>query len=76
MGHRGYHSPASKSKGPNSIEKIGRGYLYLIDIDLNFDKQFFFYIIHELQISNKNLSNKPCQSGNTDYWANDILGDP
>jgi hypothetical protein len=67
---------ASKSKDPNRIDKIGRGYLYLIDIDLNFDKKNFFYIIHELQISNKNLSNKPCQSGNTDYWANDILGDP
>jgi hypothetical protein len=44
---------ASKSKDPNRIDKIGRGYLYLIDIDLNFDKKIFFTLFMNCRFRTK-----------------------
>jgi len=54
------------------IVKTGQGHLCLREENLSLINN---YIIKELYISVINISNKPCQCRNTDYWEDDTLGD-
>jgi hypothetical protein len=50
--------------------------MYLVRVECcNLNKNNNNYIIYELYISIANISNKPYQCRNTDYWAEDTIGD-
>ena len=56
----------------SKITTIALGHLYLRVENLNFHNNC---ITLELSISIINISNKPCQSLSTDYWADNIIAD-